>query len=235
MTGVQTCALPIYVNNKRYDSGLVVSDKIKKMSKVSEFYNEMVDRFGADDMTDNRLSLENKQKMVSVLERVNEVIPNFPVSKIQIGDTSGFGGGDKKFLALTLNSINTVVFEERYFDFGNSKELISTLTESIDNKNHPPGSANFESVFIHELGHVLENTLETSDSDEVLDTHIKFVDSYDKKHAVSRYALASDSEFFAETFVCAILPNDATKDNVNVKNMRVFLNKISKKTGGKLL
>ncbi len=214
----------------KYDSNIQIPQYISELKTTKDFYNTMIDRFGTEDYTNQEMSIENKRKLLTVVDLANRHLPNFPLGEFKIGDNVTFSV--TRPLATTDDHTGNITFTDKYMGIGNNNHMRKILKKSVDDKFHAPGSANFESVVAHEMGHTLEIAILKSDSDEANDALNELLESYDKEHVISTYSLESDSECLAEHFAAVLFPNPATTNNVNVKLTRNFVNRLARKTGG---
>ena len=106
------------------------------------------------------------------------------------------------YIATAINAyglLDAVLLDKNDYEGYAYLDVISNMRESEAMGFHPKGCNTPESVVYHELGHLIDNMCNLSESYE-FKSYYKTLSRYDIEKGLSQYALENDKEFIAEAF-----------------------------------
>lgn len=152
-------------------------------------------------------------------------IRNLSVAVIQMIDGTDYSDDKSNVLAqrfTVFGLLDAVVFDENDFRGFGYVKLLRGLADSVKTGYHPMGCEEPISVVYHELGHLLDDLYNVSESKDFQTLYFGMTKDFIRKN-VSEYASVNMKEFFAECFaeyMCNPRPRETA-----MKTMRLLESK----------
>ncbi len=122
----------------------------------------------------------------------------------------------------------TIVFNSK---FTNIPDMEDKFRYSEMSGFHPAGTCTWEGTMVHELGHQFWDWATIDSHDALVSGEARhWRRDHDGDKTVSGYGKKNQDELWAETFRAALTPGSKARNNPTVKDLRTFIDSVSKES-----